>query len=172
MAGHEDNTLDAETLALFADAPEKLVKKLRKEGDCVVWTGARQTTKLPYGQVWIAPRMWAAHRLAYETCVGPIPDGLIVRHSCDNPPCCNPNHLQLGTHKDNAYDRKVRGREAKGDSHGMSKLTEAYVRDIKARMAQGETHLSLSRAYGVAESTISGISTGRLWGWVTDAVSA
>lgn len=61
---------------------------------------------------------WRAHRLAYTIAVGPIPDGLEVCHSCDNPPCCNPKHLFLGTGSENAIDRVAKGRDRnRGRTH-------------------------------------------------------
>jgi hypothetical protein len=80
--------------------------------ECWEWTGAR----FPYGYGHIAgspklgePRNLYAHRVAYELGFGPIPKGLFVCHSCDNPPCCNPKHLWLGTALDNARDRDAKG---------------------------------------------------------------
>lgn len=55
-------------------------------------------------------RSAGVHRLMYERYVAPIPEGLLVRHKCDNPPCCNPDHLETGTHQDNMDDMARRGR--------------------------------------------------------------
>lgn len=71
------------------------------------------------------------HRFVYEECFGEITNGLIVRHKCDNPTCINPEHMELGTHEDNAKDRTERNRGAYGSRNGFSKLTEDGVKEIR-----------------------------------------
>lgn len=84
---------------------------VRGPNDCWEWNAHRD--KNGYGAIRIGgagtPRK-RAHRFAYESKYGAIADGLIVRHKCDNPPCCNPDHLEVGTTKDNAWDKVKRGR--------------------------------------------------------------
>lgn len=87
---------------------QRLQAGLTRSGDCLVWT--RRCRNGGYGVLSIRNRNVATHRLAYELEHGPIPDGLVVRHKCDNPPCCNPDHLELGTMADNARDMLERGR--------------------------------------------------------------
>ena len=74
---------------------------------CWPWTSR---TARGYGNLYFRGRTQMAHRVAFELANGPIPAGLLVRHTCDNPPCCNPAHLLLGTHRDNAWDRERRNR--------------------------------------------------------------
>lgn len=89
----------------------------RGADECWPWTGARVDGRKPYAKRYGVLRRGAtdgcrrvtAHRLAYELLVGPIPAGLHVLHTCDNPPCCNPAHLWIGTHADNMADRKAKG---------------------------------------------------------------
>ena len=107
-----------------------------------------------------------AHRLAYESWVGPIPEGHIVRHKCDNPPCINPDHLETGTHSDNALDREARcrGRDQKGESSNSSKLTEQAVLDIRMEYATGQTtYVRLAEFYGVTPPTIRYAVAGKTW---------
>lgn len=81
--------------------------------DCIEWDKSRNIkdgNRLDYGQVRVGDKMKKAHRVAWESAHGPIPDGLLVLHKCDNPPCVNVEHLYLGTHADNARDRESRGR--------------------------------------------------------------
>ena len=87
---------------------DRLAAYSRPDGECLVWT--RYCNKGGYGQIQINGRSWMAHRAAYEVAHGPIPAGKIVRHSCDNPPCVNPEHLLVGTTADNNRDKAERGR--------------------------------------------------------------
>lgn len=75
---------------------------------CWEWTGAR--LKFGHGIFWTGDRKVVAHRWAYEDAKGPIPPGLIACHHCDNPPCVNPEHIFIGTHKDNSQDAIKKGR--------------------------------------------------------------
>lgn len=76
---------------------------------CWEWTAGRSYQE--YGQFKLRGKTEVAHRLSYELFVAPVPAGLLVMHSCDNPPCVNPAHLSVGTHSDNHRDRddKKRG---------------------------------------------------------------
>ena len=91
---------------------ERFVVKIKKgdnKDDCWIWLGSK--TVQGYGRISIAGKLVATHRIAYEMFKGKIPDGLQIRHSCDNPPCCNPAHLLLGTNFDNVQDKIQRGRQ-------------------------------------------------------------
>lgn len=76
--------------------------------DCVEWTGRRTATG--YGRLVRGGKHLYAHRWTYQQEHGPIPAGMLVRHTCDNPPCVNPEHLVLGTQADNMRDMAERGR--------------------------------------------------------------
>lgn len=96
-----------------------------------------------------------AHRLAFELANGYLPD--VVIHRCDNPPCCNPAHLQGGTRTENTEDMLVKHRNWKG------KLSYEDAADIREALASGMTGRLLSQIYGVAECTISFIKCGQRW---------
>lgn len=97
-----------------------------------------------------------AHRVAYELLRDPIPEGKVACHHCDNPSCCNPYHLFIGTHQDNADDAVSKGRTLRGSKHPRSKLTDEQVAMIRASNLTGA---ELARRLGVSKSTISGIRT-------------
>ena len=78
---------------------------------CWPWTGP--TLRDGYGQFNVGGTSYRAHRVAWELTNGPIPDGLEVLHACDNPPCCNPAHLSVGTHAENVADAKRKGKYRK-----------------------------------------------------------
>jgi hypothetical protein len=95
---------------------------------------------------------------------GPIPEGVEVRHGCDNPPCCNPDHLSLGTHLDNGADMVIRGRSVYGQRQHGAKLTDEKVREIRERYAQGDIpQRELGEEYGVTQSHISFIIRKKAW---------
>ncbi|MDE2105826.1 MAG: HNH endonuclease [Patescibacteria group bacterium] len=107
-----------------------------------------------------------APRVAYAIFYGEIGDGLVVRHTCDNPACCNPLHLMTGTHADNVRDRVTRDRSAKGVKNGRAKLTENQVREIRA-MKGTMLARDIGARFGVGEDTVYLIHQGQTWRHVT-----
>jgi len=107
-------------------------------------------------------KMTLLHRYMWEKHRGKIPLGMFVLHKCDNPACCNPDHLFLGTHNDNMYDMKNKGRQAsrKGILNGRAVLTERQVAEIKESQC---SCVILAEMYGILPSAISKIKTGRTW---------
>jgi len=108
-----------------------ILKKTVREGDCLVFTGSRN--KAGYGVTQFQNYKSVAHRIAYALTNGPIPKGLLVCHKCDNPPCINPEHLFLGTHKDNALDMHAKGRGRRGKRNGKAmKLADELLAALNA----------------------------------------
>lgn len=98
---HGDPTVRRNMTGLTAE--ERIAQNTRQlSNGCVEWTGRRDPDG--YGFLTWKNKPTRAHRLSYETSVGPIPDGLLLRHTCDNPPCVAPNHLTPGTVSDNVWD--------------------------------------------------------------------
>jgi hypothetical protein len=117
-----------------------------------------------YGTVSLNNRPTPAHRAAYMLCVGEIPPGMFVCHKCDNPRCCNPKHLFLGSHQNNMDDCRSKGRHSHGERHPDAILTEDDVRAIiAARGGVRGTGRRLAREYGIAPVTVSAIWAGRIW---------
>ena len=98
------------------------------------------------------------HRLMFEVTHGPIPEGLVVRHRCDNPPCINPEHLESGTHLDNARDYVERGRSRRGKACANTRFTDAQVTEMRT---SAEPYVVLAARYGTSASVISQIRTGK-----------
>ena len=95
-------------------AKTRLLSRVEKTDSCWLWRGALNSRG--YGSMGFMKRGWLAHRLSYTVFKGDIPDGLFVCHSCDNPPCVNPDHLWVGTASDNQRDAVSKGRAAFIDS--------------------------------------------------------
>jgi predicted XRE-type DNA-binding protein len=154
-------------------------------GECWGWTA--RITSDGYGQFregGKGSRNVRAHRFAYELTKGPIPEGLLVCHTCDNPLCCNPAHLFVGTVADNAADMVAKGRSCRGAAHrnygkawakatpeqrargernGTSKLTANMVREIRRFYQQGMRQVDLASRFGVEQSNISNIIRRKTW---------
>jgi hypothetical protein len=135
-----------------------LVRKA-DDGECWIWIGS--TNRCGYGI--FHPRKGItvlAHRYAHEKCLGPIPKGKMVLHSCDVRACVNPRHLRLGTQLDNMRDKIARGRQPCGERHHNSRLTADEVRFIRLSEATGA---SLARRFDISPSTISSIRSRKAW---------
>jgi hypothetical protein len=140
-----------------------------KEGlkeDCWPWTGFIG----PYGYGIIEKRYARnrhkkehAHRIVFQIYKGPIPNKLMVRHTCDNRACVNPHHLILGTAQDNKNDSIERGRHAFGERSGMTKLTNADIKNIRSDQRSQD---AIAKVHAVGQSTISRIKRREVWGHI------
>ena len=128
---------------------------------CWLWTGC--IVRGGYGQIRINGKGVYAHRYSYEKNNGAIPEGVLVRHTCNVPSCVNPNHLVLGTHQDNMDDKVNSGRQSKGETHLSSKLTNIDVLSIRKRLSLGHTTRDIAKDFPVGHAQISSINTGKSW---------
>lgn len=126
---------------------------------CWEWSGCRFSTG--YGCMSVGNKLLGAHRIVWEMHNGiKIPEGLLVRHSCDNRACCNPYHLSIGTVQDNSDDMVSRNRQAQGESHGMAKISEKDAKDI---VDSTLSYSALAKMYGLSKNSIAKIKTGGSW---------
>lgn len=148
---------------------ERFWEKVKKAGpdECWEWQAAKQHGG--YGFFGIAGKSIKAHRFSWELANGPIPKGegyhgTCVCHKCDNPSCVNPNHLFLGTNKDNADDRDAKGRcKAKGPLGERSGRSKLKAEQVVAIRNDGRKVTEIARAYGVGHATIHRILNRICW---------
>ena len=140
---------------------ERFWSKVDQRGPDECWPWKQKPGESSYGYFRLHGKMVRAHRVAWIFTNDEIPEGQVVRHNCDNPPCCNPHHLLLGTQADNVADREERHRRnVVGVRNPRAKLTEDNVRFIK-EVAMNERPLAVQ--FKVSESTIRDIRAGRSW---------
>lgn len=134
--------------------------KVDKSGDCWEWQGG--VSACGYGMFWNGEKQVSAHRTALLFEGLDIPSGMCVLHTCDNRICVNPDHLWLGTHKDNAIDMVNKGRhyDRRGERCPTAKLTESQAREIKV---DSRKHGAIAKDYGLAQSTVTRIKNGKRW---------
>lgn len=139
--------------------PYPIVIKINDESMC--W---ECTSHVPIGIGYIRVRVnnknIYLHRYYYEKYKGKISEGMVVRHMCDNKICCNPDHLETGTQKDNMNDMKIRGRASKGEGSPHAKLKEEDVINIRLSLLNNQI---LAKQYNVSDSLISAIRNNRAW---------
>lgn len=133
--------------------------EVRKSNQC--WPWRYDTTSDGYGE-WRDSQgnHELAHRTAYRIGKGSIERGLIIRHSCDNPRCCNPAHLIKGTHIENVQDRVDRNRSARGENSGRAKLTEEDAQLILDSRLSAEY---FAKRFSIDVSTVRSIRRHKNW---------
>ena len=143
---------------------------VRGPDECWPWLAPVNTGG--YGYFWDSQiqRTVLAHRRAWERVNGEIPEGALILHSCDNPPCCNPAHLRPGTTRANARDVLDRGRDAAwrrsknvGEAHGMAKLSQEDVARIRAMREGGAIYYDIADTFGISYQQAQRICTYKSW---------
>jgi len=155
-----------------ANTPEVLWSKVDKKGedDCWNWTGYKN--EQGYGRTWINDVGYYAHRVIYAlaypneiTLSAPehtSQSGFLL-HTCDNPSCCNPKHLFVGTHADNMADKAAKGRspDFSGDKGPRAKLTMAQAQEIRNLRSHGASMKELAKQYEISLSSIKTLLAGK-----------
>ncbi len=135
---------------------------------CWEWTGLR--SKRGYGRMRVAGASTdAAHRYALLTRLGSLDNAETARHRCDNPPCCNPDHLEPGSHLENVCDRNSRGRTAVGTQTRSGKLTDEDVVLIRLRAeCSGESCREIAEDFPINEEAVRRVVVGNTYRHVSE----
>lgn len=138
--------------------------KVQKTDDCWLWTGFKRSG---YGLMHIERNRkrstWSAHRLSFYIHHGYIDDELSVLHSCDVPPCVNPEHLRLGTRADNNLDKNIKNR------HGY-RITNEQVIDIRSRPLTNTMCRDLAAEFDISVQAVKRILSGESYSWLPGEV--
>lgn len=136
-----------------------------KPTECWEWSGSQHGG---YGRFKMAGKTMIATRVAYWLATGVHPGNLLVMHTCDNPKCCNPSHLRLGTNSDNTKDKVEKGRlripDNAGESNGNSLLTDTLVTEMRVEHKEGKSIAEIARQFNVPYVRAYGAITGDRWG--------
>ena len=143
---------------------------VKEDNECWEWIGKKN--RGGYGVMCMDYKNRMVHRLVYADKIGPIPDGMCVCHTCDNPGCCNPSHMWIGTRGDNNTDRSRKGRTnyvvTLGERHGGSVLTWEQVDAI--RNERRVSSRKLAAKYNVSHTTIQKVQRGETWNYERNVV--
>ena len=146
-----------------------MINPMKIETPCIEWVGKKH--KQGYGRFWLKGRMVLAHRVAYceENKLG-LNDivGMVIRHKCDNTSCVNPDHLEIGTQKDNVLDCHSRGRAKPQacEKNGRAKLTREQVSEIRRIYVFGSKEFgapALAKKYGIGRTALRSAASGEAW---------
>lgn len=138
------------------------VSKSDELGACWIYNGYCSSNG--YGRVRYGGKKQYVHRLSWELAKSTtIPKGMHVCHTCDNRTCVNPAHLFLGTNADNHADKIAKGRQARGDGHGLRKVTEEQVLEMRRLARSGVSQSELVKTYGLSSTQVCRIVRGSRW---------
>ena len=144
---------------------ERFWSKVDVSSDNSCWNWKAGINSEGYGWFWKEKRPHIASRISWELKFGPVPENMIVCHTCDNTKCVNPSHLWLGTDQDNTDDKIKKGRDVtfKGEQHGMAKLSEKQILEIRKELGTGKSGYKIAKEYNVTRNLIYSIKHRRLW---------
>lgn len=134
---------------------KKILSKINRTESCWLWAGALDRKR--YGICTVDYKNYRAHRYVYAVYNGDIPSGMLVCHKCDNPSCVNPEHLFLGTAKQNSEDMISKNRFPHSENHPNAKLTNEQVKLIRQ---DNRTDGIIAKEYGISRERISAIQRG------------
>lgn len=151
------------------DSPDRFWERVDRRGPDDCWEWQSYINDSGYGITrGRKNKAFRAHVMAYEFTYGPVPGNMFVCHKCDNRACCNPAHLFVGTPADNVRDMVEKGRVARdtgrrGELHGMSKVTDEGVREMRELARDGLSYAELGRRYGISDVQVSRIVRRMCW---------
>ena len=146
------------------DVKKKLLSSIKiNENGCWEWQKAKH--RQGYGHCPYKRKCLLAHRVSWMVFKGNLPDDILVCHHCDNPPCINPDHLFLGTDKDNTLDhiKKGKSKKSRGENHYFSKLTEKEVKEMRKMRERKIKIKDISRKFNIHVSTAKNICLRKSW---------
>ena len=144
----------------------------RGPDECWPWLAGVRRKDEGYGAFYVNGRHKPASRVAYELTFGEVAKGLVICHRCDNPGCCNPAHLFVGTNQDNDADRVAKGRQARGSRNAASKLTERQVWAIRKLRAIGVKPGRLAWMFGITPAYVWELCNLPIWTHIDNAAMA
>lgn len=137
---------------------DRFWRQVQKSDGCWIWAGALSSTG--YGVIGVqhpVKRNLYAHRVSYELHIGPVPDGYFVCHRCDNPRCVRPDHLFVGTHRDNMADMVAKGRSNAGDKHPSRRYPERRARGDNHGLRKHPERVSRGEVHAYAKLTVDAV---------------
>lgn len=147
-------------LDFYGDPLERVLSYVQKSDGCWLWTGV--VNNMGYGIATLNGKATSAHRVVYALLEAPVPKGMDLCHKCDNSLCVRPDHMFVGTRKDNMRDAARKGRTVRGSRSPSAVLNESMVREARARAADGEPikqiAADLSAPYKVLWAAVRGKS--------------
>lgn len=134
----------------------------RQPDECWLWIG-KTIARGGYGQIWFNCKRSIASRVAMSIALGREPNrNIYVCHRCDNPPCCNPSHLFLGTCSENGLDSVSKGRSG-GENSGVAKIDSETAHEIRQALLLGASQRAIARLYAIKQPAVSLIARGETW---------